>query len=299
MTQPIIRPLSFGEILDGAFTLYRRNFLRFLGTTLLVLVGAVVLGGILVVTGANVAALMPGFMQLLVGGIMGTALFALTTVFWGALIWQAARAYEGKPRPVGESLETAGGAAMTMLGAVIVSFMGIAGATLGVAYVGTLLAGFITEAGAPGAGVAVQVLAAAGAGIAGLLAASYFAAVLPVVIMEEKGPLDAVVRSVRLMRGAALRTLLILVTAHLITLLPSVAIAVFSGGLVALTAEGADLTTAAIVALLVQQLASVVVAMLTAPFIPTVLVLLYYDRRVRTEALDVEIATGQLQLAGA
>ncbi len=32
---------------------------------------------------------------------------------------------------------------------------------------------------------------------------------------------------------------------------------------------------------------------------PAVLVLVYYDRRVRTEALDVQIAAGRLDLAGA
>ena len=32
MTAPPMRPLSFGEIRDGAFTPYRRHVLRFVGT---------------------------------------------------------------------------------------------------------------------------------------------------------------------------------------------------------------------------------------------------------------------------
>jgi hypothetical protein len=41
------------------------------------------------------------------------------------------------------------------------------------------------------------------------------------------------------------------------------------------------------------------VGVLTTPFLASVIVLLYFDRRVRTEALDVQILTEQLGLAGA
>jgi Na+/proline symporter len=52
-------------------------------------------------------------------------------------------------------------------------------------------------------------------------------------------------------------------------------------------------------ALVAQQLLSLAVSILTAPFLPAVIVLLYYDRRVRTEALDVQLATGRLKLSRA
>ena len=57
MNQPLLRPLGFGEILDGAFTLYRRNFPTFALTSLvgmgIVMVGFAVFGGSLLIAAAG------------------------------------------------------------------------------------------------------------------------------------------------------------------------------------------------------------------------------------------------------
>lgn len=299
MTLPSMRPLSFGEILDGAFTLYRRNFLRFAGTALLVMAGTFVIAVVLGVTGVSAASVMPRFMQVGAVGIIVIALCAVSTIPWSAVTWQAGRAYEGKPAPLGDSLEAAGGAAMTLLGSAVVAFAAIGGAALAVALPGRFIASAVEASAGPAAGAIVELAVMAAAGLAGLLATAYFTAVLPVVLLEEKGPLDAVVRSGRLVRGAAARTALVFLVAQIIVLLPSLALWVFSGGLLALSSGAPELTGAAIIALVLQYLLSIAIGILTTPFLAAVMVVMYYDHRVRTEALDVQIATGQLGLAAA
>jgi hypothetical protein len=299
MTHPIPRPLSFGEILDGTFTLYRRNFLRFAGTSLLVMAGIFLVAGIVGFTGLSAASVMPGFMQVGVLVIICIAFMAVSTVLWSSVTWQAARAYEGKPAPLGASLEAAGGAAMTLLGCAVLAFAAIGGAAVAVALPGQYIARAVEASGGSTAGAIVELAVIAAAAVAALLASAYFTAVLPVVLLEEKGPWDAVVRSGRLVRGAEARTALLFLVAQIITLLPSLALAMFSGGLSVLAGGAPELTGAAVIAVILQYLLSLVINILTMPFLAALMVVMYYDRRVRTEALDVEISTARLGLAAA
>ena len=64
MPVPNLRPLGFGEILDGAFSLYRRNLVTFFLTAVLPL-GALAASGVLMVllmgSGSELAADIGGF----------------------------------------------------------------------------------------------------------------------------------------------------------------------------------------------------------------------------------------------
>lgn len=102
----------------------------------------------------------------------------------------------------------------------------------------------------------------------------------------------------QLARGAIPRIAAMLVVAWLIVTLPSVAVMALTGGFAQLANPQAAMALGTR-AVAVQQLLSLAVSMLTAPFLPSVLVLLYYDRRVRREAMDVEVATSRLKVAGA
>lgn len=299
MTVPNFRPLSFGEILDGAFTLYRRNFRLFAGTSLLLMVGvfiaAVVLGG----TGGAMMAIMPGFMGVLVALFVGVGIAALVTMVWSTLTWQAAQSYAGKPVSLGAALSAAGSAAMTLVGSGLVAFLTFVAMMIGVWMVAALLVGILGLVNLPWLTVLAGLVIALGGVAAMFFVAALFFGVLPAVMVEEKGPIEAISRSVELARGALPRIAGVLFVTMVIAWLPSIAIAAVTGGFEAAFNPDAAQTAAASspVALLLEQVLALMVIVLTTPFLPCVFVLLYYDRRVRTEALDVQILTERLGLA--
>lgn len=99
-----IRPLGFGEILDGAFTLYRRNLAPFLLTALIPIgVMAAVFG--LFGVGAAVA-MASGDPTAITGALGAVGLLVVVgalmyTVMWGGLTYEASEAYLGRPVTVG------------------------------------------------------------------------------------------------------------------------------------------------------------------------------------------------------
>ena len=295
MTLPTMRPLSFGEILDGAFTLYRRNFLRFLGTSALLMTGMVVGMMLVGVVVGYASAVLP---LPLLGLVVLPVALALVMSVSTSLTWQAARSYEGKPAPLGDTVEAGLIGAVPLVGTGIIALtaVGVAGAAVMAAAVALQV--MVQGTGSLVLGTLAMPLGLAGIAAVCLLAGALLFAVLPAAVLEEKGPWEAIVRSVQLARGALARIAALLVVAWLIVTLPSVAVMALTGGFAQMANPEAAMAlgTRTVVT---QQLLSLAVSMLTAPFLPSVLVLLYYDRRVRREAMDVEIATSRLKVAGA
>jgi hypothetical protein len=127
-------------------------------------------------------------------------------------------------------------------------------------------------------------------GIIGLLFA-----VAPAVIVERAGPLEALERSVTLARGALGRVIGLMLVTILITYLPVMGVMAVTGGFAQLANPEAVPSGAQFIT---QQVLSMGVGILTTPFMVAVIVLLYFDRRVRTEALDVQMMTDSLAVAG-
>jgi hypothetical protein len=288
MPIPNLRPLGFGEILDGAFSLYRRNLTKFLLTALLP-VAALVVGGALMAilagagseAGAAIGAF--GLMILLVLSVM---------VQWGALTHQASQAFIAQPVGLREAVRTGVRSMFTLLGSVIVNNVGMSVVMLGGVLLMALVGTVVGALGIP----ALSVVLGAGV-IFGFIfvyvgGAAVLAGAGPAVIVEGKGPVEALSRSVELLRGAFWRTVgLVMVTATIVYL-PIVAV-VFVSGL----SEGAASTEGG-AAEAVAGFALLAVGVAAAPFVASVFVLAYYDRRVRTEALDVQLMTESLALAG-
>lgn len=301
MTAPNFRPLSFGEVLDGAFTLYRRNFRLFVGTSFLLMLGLVIAAAVLVGTGAFVMAIMPGFMAVLVGIVVAVAIAGLVTMLWSTLTWQAARSYAGKPVSLAESVSAAVESAMTLVGSGTVVFLAFMATGVGVWFVSLALVFLLASVQAAWLAVLGGLIVFGGAMAAFFLMAALFFGVLPAVMVEEKGPLEAIARSVELARGALPRIAGILFVTLVIVWLPSLAIAALSGDIQQILNPSVtqSFLPSSPLRILAEQLLAWTVVILTMPFLPAVLVMVYYDRRVRTEALDVQILTEQLGVAGA
>jgi hypothetical protein len=288
MPVPNLRPLGFGEILDGAFSLYRRNLTRFFLTALLPL-AALVVGGVLMVllmgSGSGAAADVGGFglILLLVLSVM---------VQWGALVHQASQAFIAQPVDLREAVRTGGRSMFTLLGSVFVNNVGMSFVMMGGILMMALVGTVVGALGIP----ALSIVLGAGM-IFGIVfvyvgGAAVLAGAGPAVIVEGKGPVEALSRSLELIRGAFWRTAgLVMVTATIVYL-PVVAVVFVSGLSEGVSgAEGGAAAAGAGFAMLAVGIAA-------APFIASVFVLAYYDRRVRTEALDVQLMTESLALAG-
>ena len=299
MTAPDFRPLGFGEILDGAFTLYRRNLPTFLVTALVVTLGIVAMLG---VWGAGVfAALASGDPALFLSVLGGLFLLAVgiglgNLVMWGALTREAAQSYLGQPTSVADGLRTALRKLLSLLGAGILIGIALAVAYFGLAMVVAVVVGVASVSGSQALAVVLTFVVAVGALAVFLMLVALLFAVVPAIIVEDKGPLEAISRSFDLASGARGRIMGLMIVTVFIAYLPIIAVFWLTGSFADL-ANPQTVPTGA--EFLTQQLLSWGVGVLTTPFMASVIVLLYFDRRVRTEALDVQIAAGRLNLAGA
>jgi exosortase/archaeosortase len=289
MPIPTLRPLGFGEILDGAFSLYRQNFATFVMTAMVASLGllagglvyAVALGGYLRAGGnpATAAAAIAGPFLLYI------VLSALATlVSWGALTRQAAQAFTGAPVSVPDGLKAGLRALFPMMGAGILAGFAIGAVALAMGILGGIFAAVLGMIGALMVGITLLVLV--------MLVITIFAGVAPAVVVERKGPLSALTRSFDLVSGALGRTMGLVVVSVLIAYMPLIAV-VFVAGSTGVMANPAA-AAASPGALIAQQVLTWIAGVLTTPFMVSVFVLTYFDRRVRTEALDVQVMTDSL-----
>jgi hypothetical protein len=293
MPVPNLRPLGFGEILDGAFSLYRRNLVTFILTALVPVV-ALVVGGtvmaVLVGSGSEAAAGIGAFglVILLVLSVM---------VQWGALVHQAAQSFIDQPVVLGEALRTGVKSMFTLLGAVFVNNVGMSFVMIGGFLVMALIGAVVSALGIPALSIVLGAAMIFGIVFVYLGGAAVLAGAGPAVIVEGKGPVEALSRSVELLRGAFWRMAGLVTVTALIVYLPIMAVAFFTGlseGISGVEPAAAPAAWAEAA----QGFVILAVGIAAAPFVASVFVLAYYDRRVRTEALDVQLMTESLALAG-
>ena len=295
MPIPSLRPLGFGEILDGAFSLYRRNFATFVLTALVpsiaLLVGALVYAFALnafIREGGNPATAATAIMGPLL--LFVVLALAATLLSWGALTRLASQAFTGAPVSVPDGLKSGARAILPMLGAAFLTFLAVLAVGLAVGLVTGILTMVLGTVGA--------ILMFVGIMLVYLLAVTLFAGVAPAVVVEGKGPLSALTRSFDLIKGAIWRVMGLVVVSVLIAYLPVVAVMFVTGstGMMLNPTSAAAMPGAG--ALIAQQVLGWVAGVLTTPFMVSVFVLTYFDRRVRTEALDVQVMTDSLAPAG-
>jgi hypothetical protein len=270
-----LRPLSLGEMLDGAFTIYRRQFASLFLTALLPQLPLIVLVGVYYgflgafasptgaepdISGGTLAATLVAMLVLVPLAAVGSA----TAV--GGVTFQVARAYTGAPVTTGDALRRGLQRSVTMIGAYCVVFI------LSMFGILAFFIGFL------------------------IVWISAFA-VAPAVVLERRGPIEAISRSWALIKGAWGEVFLAVFIAGMIAALPGWAVGMMAmiGGLV--TSHGDPDKMMAIQG--VGQVLSQLTRTLTIPFSLGVTVLLYYDRRVRTEALDVQMMAESLPSASA
>jgi hypothetical protein len=297
MSVPSLRPLAFGEILDGAFTLYRRHFVTFFCTALIPMLVMIVAFKLL---GTSVFAMILGEDTRLDANALAMGLllipvgFLTFLVMWGALARQTSQSYLEQPTSLGDGFRAGVRAFFPLLGAAVAVFTVMVVVFFAVGILMGIVAAMGVASESQSAVVVVTLIAFLFGMVVYLGALALLFAVLPAVVVERKGPLDALGRSFDLAKGAIWRIVGLMLVTLLITYLPGFAVMALTGGFANILQPD---QTPSVGQFMNQQMLGLAVNILTTPFMVAVMVLQYFDRRVRTEALDVQMAADRLSVA--
>ncbi|WEH41547.1 glycerophosphoryl diester phosphodiesterase membrane domain-containing protein [Streptomyces sp. NBC_01218] len=298
-----LRPLSVGEILDGAVSAMRTHWRTALGVSLvvavLVQVVTLLIGRFLLpepvtidqdlsdseVLRQSVDAMRSLLLSSAPSAVLGMAAFLVTASVLsvvvsrsvlGRTVTSADVRAEARPR-----LRGVVGLAL-LLAVAIVAIMAVG------------MAPGLLVGDAAGAGLLVLGFPVASA--AALWLAVRFCLAAPALMLERQTVAQALARSAKLVRGAWWRIFGVLALTGLLLMLVYLIIGV-PFALVALSVDG-DLSDTLLhgesgpagwPSLLVAGLGNVIISTLTYPFVSGVIALLYIDQRIRREALDLEL----------
>ena len=272
-----IRPLNFGEILDGALMIYRRHFGLFLKLAVAALSLPVVLSAYFVVRAVSDLMTNP-FRALLYLLPIGLLYYVASLVLTAGTIRIISDSYLGRTPQLRDALAL-GISKIVPLIAVGLG-KGIVLALIGMACV---VVGGVAAAVLKGSALAVPLVVALviGGGWFAVYVACGYGVTTPVVILEELGSsFDAFGRSWDLTRSFKLKVLGLAVVAFLLcNLLPSWV----------LQGIGTVFMRSTPIAGVVLQVGGVVLPLILAPVIAAVITLMYYDLRVRREAFDLQV----------
>lgn len=286
-----LRPLTFGEILDGALTLFRRHFGLFVQLSVVLLTIPVALYGYMVVPmlGEPVFFMLDPVGSGTKVAVIGLFLYLASLVLTAATVRVVSDSYLGRAPSVRQALGL-GFAKIWPLFVVAlgkgVVLGGLVGATAGAAGVSGF---FIDRTGAKGVALAVVIaIAVVGIWLVTWVACGYGVTTQVVVLGRLRRSLQAFGQSWRLTKGSRGKVLGLGVVAFLLFNLIPTWIFQFLGFILGKTNPALGST------MLVLQL---VIPMLLAPAIACVFTLMYYDLRVRREAFDLQVLGQQLGLS--
>ena len=255
-----LRPLEVGDLLDETFRIYRRHFLLFAGISVVLAIPSAGLQGYsffaifnYLFSSSN-AGQLPDFNTLLPSlvalGIGYLVSILLAPFGYGAVIYAACESALGHPVTVVGALR-----------AVLRRYFAILGYVLLIGLMGILLCL-----------LPLWIWIWVG-----------WVAVLPVMFVENAGLGAAMGRSWHLVEGRWWRTFLILLLVAILWYFARVALEAFIG----LANTLISVVATSYVVLAVAQGAAIIVSALVNPVVQIAIVLVYFDLRVRREALDL------------
>lgn len=323
-----LRPLSFGDILDTVFRLYRNNFLTMIGIVAILQIPIVLLqiastfffGEAITADIYNLLDSLPAFdhttqsfTELPIANItsfLGIAAIiglieaiVLQPIISGAVVRAVSERYHQRPISLGKAYDYK----FTKMGSLILSRF-----LIGILIIVALVAGFfllfvvsffITAIGQIGGGDDGIAALAGLLGVLGILGGSLVIAALmfvawasflfvdQAIVLEDNGPIDGIVRSWRLFGGAIWRVVgIMLVTWLLLQVLTFIPGLLMSFVTTMMFGDSIELFS------LKQNIDTIVTyttQILVLPFLLGVYTVLYYDLRVRKEGYDLEMAIAE------
>lgn len=278
-----LHPLSLSEVFNGAIGYIRANPKATLGLTAVIVAItstlALLLQFVAPSDGDNVGAL--------VGALIGSVPTALATILLsGMLTVVVARAVFGSAITIGEAWGKVRGRLPALIGLGVLQVTAVVLLTGGAVL--TIVGVARAANGVVAALVGIPLVLLLIAALAYLFTVLAFAPVA--IVLERKPILAAIERSFSLVRHRFWRILGIRVLAGLITAILAGLVSVpFSiiGGVFSLGTTGPTILGA-----IVAAAGDAIGQMITAPFAAGVVVLLYVDARIRSEAFDVALRSG-------
>lgn len=287
-----LRPLSLGDIYDGAVRVIRGNPTATVGLSLVVnlatLLPSAVVSVVLVhLLGQSTSAPARGALRTLLPVVVVPLFAQLAVVLLsGLLAYVVSEAVLGRKAAPAETWRAVRRRMVPLLGATVL--VGLLAAVLPTAFLALAVWGLARHEAAL---VVVGLLLAAAFALVVLVPAGVVTALTgPAIVLEHHGPIAGVRRAIRLVRGGFWRLLGILLLTGLITGVASYLLRLpFSilGAVGASIAGARSPSDSVTVTVLASTLGYLVSGSVVTPFASAVACLLYVDRRMRLEALDV------------
>lgn len=297
-----LRPVQMSTILEISTRLLRRHWAILLTVSVLVGLPGALLGAVagipfadalldvlpadrssvdVTVSDAQMRRLGEGLVIVTAGSLVAGILAAIAAV---GFAWVVARDYHGRPASLGDTLTRSVSRVVPAL---------LTGLLAGLATLGLLVAGALGVAatlallapdGASGGGLGVFLAIVVGvvAFIAIVVVGVRWALAMPIVAIEDVGPVTALRRSWHLTGAATWRTFGMLLVVNLVVgILSTVVAQLLAIVIVDLLAQPADMTLAG------QTIVDTLVTMLFAPVGTVVMTVYLYDQMVRRDGFDL------------
>jgi hypothetical protein len=298
-----LRPLGVGELLDGAFTTIRRYPAATLGMAAVIMffvevVQVIATYYLLHGVDLDVTTNSDGTLSTGAGDLFArtstldlavvVVAFVATILLSGMLAPLIGEGALGRPMSASQAWRATRASLRPLLGATGAIFLVL----IGIFAVGILPGVVIGIAGAHDAGVALAVLGGLASGVAVVYVTTLLVFTTPALMLEKQGIKASMSRSRALVRGSwwrvfgiiALATVIATVIAGIIGVPFAAAGGSFSGIL-----SGHPQNHFGFTELLVTGIGGLIGAILVRPFTAGVIALLYLDRRMRAEALDLTL----------
>ncbi len=265
-----LRPLSLGEILDRTFSLYRRNFLLFLGITGLphLLILALTLGQVLFMKTPAMIAKPPigaqfqarggsGLMAFgIVGIVLGIVVYLVAYLFsQGGTIYAVSELYLGRTTTIGGSLRRVWGQLANLFGVCLLNGLAVMGAMI-----------FLI--------------------IPGIYVGCRLITCVPAALLEDLGARESLERSFQLTKGSAGRAFVIYVLYFVLLYAAAFLFMIPFGIAIAMAAKDPGMVR---LSMGILQVGNFLAGVLVSPFLLIATSVFYYDLRVRKEAFDLQL----------
>ena len=289
-----LRPLQLGDILDGAVKAVRFNPKSMVGLSVLVLAVFLVPSAALGVGATHLMARAMGSLGPEAQGFVGIPSSLLqvvsttlaTTLLSGLLIQVVGQAVLGRKPDIGQTWLSTRGRLGSLLAVLILS--GLFGLVSMVVLIGPGV--LLLFNGNTAAGVILLLVGVLALVVVAVAFSTKIALAAPAIVLEDHGAVAGLRRSFALTRGAAFWrvlgiTLLAGLIAGFVSSLLGLPFQLVGVGIAAMA--GQDTESGQLVVTLVSHLSALLSGAITTPFVAAVTGLLYIDRRMRLEALDV------------
>jgi hypothetical protein len=302
-----LRPLSLGELLDRAFTLYRRNFWLFVGIMAIPSVSTVPFSplfysvqGPTATRGSGAPNFPAGYVLLIVAFVL--FFWIVYALAFSAATYAVSETYLGHRVTIRESYGRIRGKLFKILGIMLLTFLRCIGMLLlvsigiGILVVGSLALMGLLAKGQPQAvlgiiaGFLMVVAYVGGIGFWTLWALRY-AVSIPAMLLENVGVREAIRRSIKLTKGRHWQLFAAFILSAIISY---VGVIVFQGPFLVAIMATARAGRPPEWLSFTSSISGAIGGALTGPILMIVLVLCYYDTRIRKEAFDLQFMMSSL-----